>query len=266
MKKGVKAIVIILIVLALITGWIAFCGYQWSWGPFFKLHDYKMSNDPGNAEEYGLTNIEVLENSPIKGKHILFLGSSITYGTGSMGVSFADYICVRNGAVMIKEAVAATTLVDNGVNSYISRMERLDKNMQVDLLVCQLSTNDGWKDSPLGQVSESEELQDLDTQSITGAMEYIIAYAKETWKCPVVFYTNSRFEGEKYDQMVTLLHEVGEKWDIIVIDMWNNEQFNSISAEQKELYMADDIHPAQAGYLKWWMPYMEPYIYEALGK
>lgn len=263
-KKGRKAVVMALIVLLLLTMWFAFCGYQWSWGPFFELHNYKMLSNPGNAEEYSLANIEVLENSPIKGKRILFLGSSITYGTGSVGVSFADYICQRNDAIMIKEAVAGTTLIDNGANSYISRMKRLDPNMQVDLFVCQLSTNDGWKDSPLGEVCESNELQDLDTGSITGAIEYIIAYVRQTWDCPVVFYTNSRFEGEKYDLMVTRLHEVAQKWDVIVIDMWNDDQFNDISAEQKKLYMADDIHPAQAGYLKWWVPYMEPYLYAAL--
>jgi len=266
MKKSWKTVLVILIILVILTAWFAFCGYQWSWGLFFKLHDYKMLSDPGNAEEYGLSNVEVLNNSPLQGKRILFLGSSITYGTGSAGVSFADYICKRNDAIMIKEAVAGTTLVDNGANSYISRLEKLDPNMQIDLFVCQLSTNDGWKDSPLGEVSKSKELQELNTGSITGAMEYIIAYVRQTWDCPVIFYTNSRFEGEKYDQMVMLLHEVAEKWDVIVIDMWNDDQFNKISAEQKQLYMADDIHPAQAGYLKWWAPYMEPYFSEALEK
>ena len=32
------------------------------------------------------------------------------------------------------------------------------------------------------------------------------------------------------------------------------------------LYMFDGIHPTQAGYLNWWTPKMEAYLYDYLGQ
>ena len=29
---------------------------------------------------------------------------------------------------------------------------------------------------------------------------------------------------------------------------------NDITADQRKLYMKDDIHPTKAGYLEWWNP------------
>ena len=48
----------------------------------------------------------------MKRYNILFLGSSVTYGTASGGYSFADCISKKNGAYMYKEAVGGTTLTD----------------------------------------------------------------------------------------------------------------------------------------------------------
>lgn len=258
-----KPILIIIIVLALIAAWIAFCGYAWSWGPFAKLHDLKTSKLPGNAEQYSIKNTAPLASSPLAGKNILFLGSSVTYGASSKGVSFADYIAVRNGAVMTKEAVSGTTLVDNGMNSYIARMKRLDRDMNVDLFVCQLSTNDATQKKPLGEISNDDS---YDTSTVAGAIEFIISYARDTWDCPVVFYTSPRYDSEAYADMVKLLTEIAQKWDISVIDMWNDAEFNAITGEQRALYLADPIHPTQAGYLEWWTPYMEQALYEVIEK
>lgn len=43
-------ILILLIVAILVVVWIAFCGFEWSWGPFSRLHDIKTAGLPGNAE------------------------------------------------------------------------------------------------------------------------------------------------------------------------------------------------------------------------
>ena len=251
---------------AAITAWIAFCGYEWSWGPFARLHDIKTAELPGNAAQYDLTNVRRLADSPLEGKHILFLGSSVTYGAASQGVSFADYIAVRNGCTITKEAVSGTTLVDSGLDSYISRLKKLDRSTAAELFVCQLSTNDATQKKDLGNVSESFDRGDFDTKTVAGAIEYIISYAKETWGCPVVFYTNPRYDSPEYAAMVELLHAVQEKWGIALIDLWSDGDFNAISLEQRELYLADAIHPTKAGYLQWWTPYMENVLFEVIGK
>ena len=37
-------LMILLIVAILLAGWVAFCGYRWSWGPFASLHTGKTSS------------------------------------------------------------------------------------------------------------------------------------------------------------------------------------------------------------------------------
>ena len=50
----------------------------------------------------------------------------------------------------------------------------ISKNEKFDAFACQLSTNDASKEMPIGELSSSENLEDFDTQTVTGAMEYII--------------------------------------------------------------------------------------------
>lgn len=262
-KSKVKIISVVFLMLLSIIVWIAFCGYQWSWGPFVKLHDYKTVSLAGNAEQYALDTVEIKENSPLKDKNIVFLGSSVTYGASSRGVSFADYIGAANDCNIIKEAVSGTTLVDEGIDSYISRLIKIDAQ-NADIFVCQLSTNDATQKKPLGEISNSKNINDFDTKTVAGAIEYIIAYAKDKWDCPVVFYTNPKYDSENYQAMVNLLLEIQKKWNIEIIDMWNDVDFNNITDEQKSLYMADSIHPTQAGYLEWWTPIFEEKLIEVI--
>ena len=46
----------------------------------------------GNSKEYDLENVKELDYSPLKGKSMLFLGSSITYGYGSEALAFPEYL------------------------------------------------------------------------------------------------------------------------------------------------------------------------------
>lgn len=256
MKKK-KIAVISALVLASLAGWIAFCGYQWSWGPFHKLHNLKTSALPGNSEVNNIENITQNEKSSLKGKTIFFLGSSVTYGAASGGVSFADYIAARNNCTCIKEAVSGTTLVDEGLNSYISRLNKADTSMNVDIFVCQLSTNDATQKKEPGKVIGGDDITAFDTHTIAGAIEYIITFAQKNWNCPVVFYTNSYYNSERYSAMVSLLSEIAGKHNITIIDMYGDKSFNDIDNEHYSLYMADEIHPTKAGYLEWWTPFIE---------
>ena len=194
------------------------------------------------------------------GRHLVFLGSSVTYGSAANGVSFADYLGKRNRWSITKEAVSGTTLVDTGADSYIARMKTIPGKTKADLFICQLSTNDATQKKVLGSVSAGMNLQDFDTKTVAGAIEYVIAYAKATWNCPVAFYTNPRYDSSEYAAMVALLQEIAEKWNIAVIDLWNDAAWNGITEEQRNKYMADPIHPTKEGYLEWWTPYFEKEI------
>ena len=62
--------------------------------------------------------------------------------------------------------------------------------------------------------------------------------------------------------MVDGLKRLGEIYDIGIIDLYTDKEFNRISDEQRALYMADPIHPTKAGYLELWTPKMEEYLYK----
>ena len=150
---------------------------------------------PGNAEKFHPENIQPHTESPLKGKTIIYLGSSVTYGSDSIGVSFVEYIDRLDGTTSVKEAVSGTTLVtkdDASGSSYIPRMKTINPDIPADAFICQLSTNDATRHMPLGTISEGFELTDFDTETVAGAIEYIIAYAEKTWHCPVLFYTGTR--------------------------------------------------------------------------
>ena len=216
-------------------------------------------NHPGNAKIYAAAHADRREKTPLTGKKIFFLGSSITYGACAMGESFAEDLAARDGIIAVKEAVSGTTLTDDAADSYISRMKTMDRSDHPDLFVCQLSTNDAWQEKPLGEMTDASEffMDQFITGEITGAMEYIIAYARAVWHCPVVFYTNPVYASELYEKMVVRLHELAAKWQIGVISMWDDRAFGAISEEKRRLYMYDEIHPTRAGYLEWWTPYFE---------
>lgn len=265
-KKKIKVWQIILIVVLILV--IAFVVSLVSATKNY-LAEYEAARAalPGNADEYSPEKVEPLENSPLQGKRILFLGSSVTFGVGEEGCSFVEYIGKRNGVDVTKEAVSGTTLVTEASimgDNYIKRLEKVDTNQTFDAVVVQLSTNDATTNKTLGEISSSEDRSDFDTKTVTGAIEYIIAYCRETWNCPVVFYTNSYFDNEAYAAMVERLHELERKWDFTVVDLYSNEEFNSIDQEKRDFYMMDNIHPTKAGYLEWWTPFIEAALYDAL--
>lgn len=217
----------------------------------------------GNDERYSVENTLPKEPNELTGKKIIFLGSSVTYGAASLGESFVEYLQKEDGVIPVKEAVSGTVLVDedvHGLKSYIYRMKQLDKTISADAFVCQLSTNDATQKKPLGQISNGDKLDDFDVHTVAGAIEYIIVYARNTWHCPIYFYTGTKYESEEYKAMVELLLEIQKKWDIGVIDLWNDEEMNTIDSETYKWYMADPIHPTRAGYKEWWTPKIEAFL------
>ena len=216
---------------------------------------------PGNDEQYDVSHTVLDEESKLMGKTIIFLGSSVTFGAASLEQSFVEYLAAKEGIIPVKEAVSGTTLVTSEENNYIERMEKLPKEIKADAFICQLSTNDATRNKPLGIISEDG---NFDTETIIGAIEYIISYAKETWHCPVYFYTGTKYDSALYAEMVKALYDIRKKWNIGIIDLWNNEEMCNVSKEDYALYMADPIHPSKAGYRDWWTPAFVSYLKENL--
>lgn len=178
---------------------------------------------------------------------ILFLGSSVTVGHSTGGVSFADMIAERWGCAIRKEAVSGTTLAD-GERSYLRRLRAVPVAPAPTLLVCQLSTNDAARGLPLGDVAPGFDCAGFDEGTTAGALESILAYARETWGCPVVVFTSPRFASAAYGEAVALTRRLAGKWGFTLCDLWHNDELNRLIAADPARFMADAIHPTLAGY------------------
>ena len=217
----------------------------------------------GNREDYSVASTQEIADSPLEGKVIFWLGSSVTEGASSGQESMADFLAKKHGAQCIKEAVSGTTLANRASSSYVSRLNQYlasdERAGHVDAFICQLSTNDKGFPDGFGAVTPADvrDAAAFDTATTFGAMEYIIATAKDTWDCPVYFYTNPPMGDENYETMVQSLEEIAEKWGVTIIDLYRDQAFNDISEEERALYMADSIHPTKAGYREWWLPKFE---------
>lgn len=196
-------------------------------------------------------------------KKILFLGSSVTFGFGALGESFVDYLWRKDGIDAIKDAENGTILVDQDISyhgdSYVARFKEELTEDKPDMLVLQLSTNDANTNQKLGEISSDD---NFDTQTIIGAIEYIINEAQKKWNCPILIYTNPYFKNVLYGQMVYGTLELAKKYDVQVLDLYHNPDFK----KQDSLYMADEIHPTRAGYLEKWLPLFEEQIRNLLLK
>lgn len=210
----------------------------------------------GGADENGLCEVK-----PLSDEVIFFLGSSVTYGSATGGRSFVDLIDTDdNGISTVKSAISGTTLVNNGTSSYVARLQtEFQKYGTPDKLIVQLSTNDATQGQPMGTLGDSFDKDDFDQTTVIGAIEFIIAYARETWGCEVIFYTNCPYESDNYAAMVEALYEIHGKWGIGILDFY---ACNGISEPDcLATYMNDSIHPNIFGY-RYMADEMESYFEE----
>ncbi|MBR2809946.1 MAG: hypothetical protein IKD69_01065 [Solobacterium sp.] len=247
-----------------------------------------------NSDTLNVENVEKGTVENLEGKTIGYLGSSITYGFATGGVAFPEYIEQMSGSESVKQAISGGPLaLVEGVRDEISYVRQLWdgalKDVEhLDALVVQLSTNDASLGIPVGELSESFKAEDLDYSTIMGAMEYIIAYAKEKWNCPVLYYVNpyltddaiDRFaNGDEntakilheqyqgvYEDMIAALYEIQGKWGIDVVDMWNDPETRNVNNDLRPYFMSDPIHPFKAGYYFWYAPKIMAQLAESVGK
>lgn len=201
-KQALRALGVLILVGLIATGVF--------WAPtLWKINKWRFNS--GNSSDYSLDAVATGEATPLTGTSVAFLGSSVTDGYGSGGISFADYLAKINAFTATKNAVSGTTLAQQGEDSYVERLREMDSSATFDFFVVQLSTNDATQGISMGELSDGTRSEDFDAATITGAVEYIISYIGETWNAPVVFYTSPRYQSDDYQQMVDMIHQVQEK-------------------------------------------------------
>ncbi len=261
--------------------------HQIVWTGITQKGIYVQDELPGNAPKYSLDSLETLKKSPLQGKTIFWLGSSITFGLTAHGEATADMLAKHNGGTCYKEAASGTTIANIPATeematiltqiigadpskedlSFTARIHNLPLDVQPDLFVLQLSTNDSRLPAEsIGAISESTDTADFDLATTLGGMEYIMAYVRNHWHCPVLIYTSPFLsDDEQYKAMLDNTYKVADKWSAYILDMTTDKAFNTVGRENYDLYMAPDgIHPTRAGYQLWWLPRFEEKITEIL--
>jgi Lysophospholipase L1 and related esterases len=229
---------------------------------FYRTHE---PNDPF----WSVAESPLLPATSLKGKRILFLGSSVTLGLRSHNEAVGDYLAKQDGILLVKEAISGTTLRQEKPDdlSYLSRLLRSDayqKRLPLDAIIIQLSTNDAWDPKKLGTPLKNE-----NPETTFGAIEALIRAVKSHWDCPLFFYTSAYYDllnGPAYAVMVKGLKEIAEKRGTGIIDLFSDASFNELGQARHAYWMSDAIHPFRAGYRAWWTPFIRQYLLQYLCK
>ena len=68
------------VLLIAVTIGLLVSGAKYGIPPFGFLRDERLKKLEGNDEKYSLKNVDELDNSPLEGMNVAYLGSSVTYG------------------------------------------------------------------------------------------------------------------------------------------------------------------------------------------
>ncbi|MBQ9859417.1 MAG: SGNH/GDSL hydrolase family protein [Clostridia bacterium] len=205
----------------------------------------------------------------LKGKKVLFLGDSITRGTGASCEENAYWnVFGRNtGAIVKGYGISGTRIAPQrtpespGGESYAqyfgSRVEGMDP--EADIVVVFGGTNDfGHGDAPFGRMTDREET------SFYGALHCL--YRKLLTKYPtaeIVVITPIHRGGEDdpfYNQVartaaplsgyVQAIREVAEYYGLPVLDLYRMGGISHHVTKVQETYLPDWLHPSDAGHAR----------------
>ena len=195
----------------------------------------------------------------LKNKKIVFLGDSITQGTGASDKSlcYVNRFAAMTGANVVNHGIGGTRIARRKVphenpvfdQDFCGRYHKMDDD--ADIVVVFGGTNDyGHGDAPLGH------MWDRDVWSFYGACHVLFSglIAKYPDK-PIVIMTpmHRETELEKTPGLLAFVQaerEVAEFYSIPVLDLWSNLGICAQVPEQKELYFKDRVHPNDAGHEK----------------
>ena len=202
------------------------------------------------------------EKSPWSGKSAVFVGDSITAGSGTTKIYY-EYLKEALGFGSVTAMGVAGSCISNGSDygdsnsPLIGRYKTIPSASYIQIF---MGTNDFGHATPIGAQE--------DTQSTTfyGALNTIIPYLLEAHKnSKIVFVTPlhrnkqssgntsaydnvSNKSGHTLEDYVEVLKEVCDKYCVTVIDLYTECTLDPTDAETCTIYMPDGLHPNAAGH------------------
>ena len=217
--------------------------------------------------EYFIAAEGIQAKGPWAGKNVTFVGDSITAGTNCDGKTYWELLQenLELGSVETMaipgSCISATS--DYG-NEYEPLINRFNDVPESDLITIFMGTNDYGHDTPLGTID------DITDVSFYGALNVIVPALQEKYpEAKIVFITPlhrygfginsatgethtfdsvSNGAGPTLEDYVNAIKAVCEKYNVSVIDLFNELELDPSAEETREYYMQDGLHPNAAGH------------------
>ena len=218
---------------------------------------------------YSIPTVEAIDpitnasgNVDLSGKKALFVGDSISAGTGD-SAAWANRLGSYYNMTVKNNSQGGWVVADDSQTGLGSIQSQLNSEIgtDYDYIVIEGGINDLMRNvnqnsnfCKLGEISNSYNLSAFDTTTFAGGLEAIFYNATTGFENSSVGYiftykpqTNWIGNWEVAQQYVATAKAICEKWNISYIDLWNDEAVNSVLSDNAT-YRADGLHVNEAGY------------------
>jgi len=240
-------------------------------------------NQPFDAETYmkmfniTLPGSAVESTSPLYGKKMLFMGDSISYGSGDgvspfrTGRAWAGRIADRTGAIVTNASVSgakASFVAGDDKTKWLYTQFTSNKSEQFDIIVMHGGVNDARHKREIGKILDTDNSTELNNAKTTyiGGLQWLFYNVKKSQPDATLFFiANHRLDGhstgyaKNMGPYFDMAKQLCEKYGIIFIDLYNNKELNDKLETTTTKYLPDTLHLNAAGY-----DIITPYIIEAL--
>jgi len=233
-------------------------------------HDMIMITSDAHAllfYEYFVASEGIQAKGPWADKNAIFVGDSITAGTGCEGDTYwqllQELLELKSATAMGVPESCISSTSDYG-NNNDPLANRYSDIPEADLITIFMGTNDYGHDTPIGTINDEGDV------SFYGALNTIIPEllakypdAKIVFITPIHRYgfgTNSAtgethtFDsvpngaGHTLEDYANAIKAACDKYGIDVIDLYNELDIDPSAEETREYYMTDGLHPTTAGH------------------
>ena len=222
------------------------------------------------ADIFGKTYEEHYEAKPLMadvagvltGKTVAFYGDSIGAITShdTKQLSYAGRIAETYGAQSDNNCVSgASVSTIRGSNTVYNQLKG-DRRKDFDIIVLEGGVNDAWDTAPIGELCDEVSLEHydekkLDLSTLAGGLEQLFYEIKHHHAESLTFYVINYKMGSSAGSLgnmtkyVKLIKAACDKWGIPYLDLYTDGFVNSkFLAKTSKNYIADGIHPNDAGY------------------
>ncbi len=239
-------------------------------------------NQPFDAATYiKMFNITLPGQAPeghaLYGKKMLFMGDSISYGSGDgvspfrTGRAWAGRIADRTGAIVTNASVSgakASFISGDDTAKWLYTQFDQNKKEQFDIVVMHGGVNDARHNRQIGKILDSDNETELNNAKGTyvGGLQWLFYNVKKSQpNAKLFFIANHHLDGHSTGNAKNMApyfdmaKKLCEKYGIIFIDLYNNKELNDKLETTTTKYLPDTLHLNAAGY-----EIITPYILDAI--